>query len=62
MFRLGILAFAMGCAWLQTRPELPRLAWIWGLPLAALALAWRPAWPVLSARGRFGTDLHVNWR
>lgn len=40
MFRLGILAFAAGCAWLQTRPELPRLAWAWGLPLVALLLAW----------------------
>lgn len=45
MFRLGILAFAAGCAWLQTRPELPRPSWAWCLPLAALLLAWRPMGP-----------------
>ncbi len=50
MFRLAILAFAAGCAWLQTRPELPPLGWAPALPLAGgLLLVWAPrgamAWP-----------------
>lgn len=44
MFRLGILAFAAGCAWLQTRAWLPSLNWALALPLAGvLLLAWAPA-------------------
>lgn len=43
MFRLAILAFAAGCALLQTRPELPPLIWALALPPAAVSLwAWRP--------------------
>ena len=47
---MGIVAFAVGCAWLQTRPGLPPLAWVPGLPLAGVALLlWRPKgrmlWP-----------------
>lgn len=44
MFRLAIIAFAAGCAWLQARPELPPLYWALALPLAGvLLLAWAPA-------------------
>lgn len=32
-----VLAFALGAAWLQTRPQLPPLAWAALLPLAGLA-------------------------
>ncbi len=42
MIRWAIFAFALGCAWLQTRPELPALGWAGGLPLAGLLLAWVP--------------------
>lgn len=43
MIRLGILAFALGAAWLQTRPVLPPLALAWvNLPLALLAF-WLPS-------------------
>lgn len=43
MFRLGILAFAAGCAWLQTRPGLPPLGWALALPPVAVLLAgWSP--------------------
>ncbi len=43
MIRLGILAFALGAAWLQTRPTLPALAWAWlSLPLAVVAF-WLPS-------------------
>lgn len=38
--RWCILAFALGAAWLQTRPELPPLAWAAALPLAGLLLGW----------------------
>ncbi|MBI5331913.1 MAG: DNA internalization-related competence protein ComEC/Rec2 [Betaproteobacteria bacterium] len=43
MIRLCILLFALGCAALQTRPELPPLAWAGALPLAWLA-AWGLPW------------------
>lgn len=46
MIRLPILAFALGAALLQTRPELPDMALVWLLPLGCF-LAWR-----LSGRGR----------
>ena len=39
-----VLAFAVGAAWLQTRPGLPALAWIAALPLLGLALV-IPRWP-----------------
>lgn len=50
MIRLAILAFALGCAWLQTRAALPPLAWAALLPLGALIVAWLPGqgwgrWP-----------------
>ncbi len=38
-----ILAFTLGAAWLQTRPELPPLAWSAALPLAGLLLGWAGA-------------------
>ena len=43
MGRLLVLAFAMGAAWLQTRPALPPLAWSALLPLAGLPFLVRPA-------------------
>lgn len=51
MIRLLILSFALGCAFLQTRPALPALAWLWLLPPLLLGAAWLPAdgWP---GRGR----------
>ncbi len=33
----------MGAAWLQTRPELPALAWLWLAPPLLLWVAWLPA-------------------
>ncbi|HNQ05299.1 MAG TPA: DNA internalization-related competence protein ComEC/Rec2 [Thiobacillaceae bacterium] len=54
MYRLAILAFAAGCAALQTRPELPRLDWLWGLPLAVLLLAGRPSGPWPARLRRLG--------
>jgi len=38
--RSWVLAFALGAAWLQTRPELPPLTWAAALPLAGLLLGW----------------------
>jgi competence protein ComEC len=44
---MGIVAFAVGCAWLQTRPGLPPLAWALSLPLAGVVLLlWRPKGPM----------------
>ncbi len=43
MIRLCVLAFALGAAWLQTRPALPPLAWLWLAPPALLGAAWMPA-------------------
>lgn len=43
MIRFGILAFALGAAWLQTRPDLPPLTWLWLLPPALLLGLWLPA-------------------
>ncbi len=40
--RLLILAFVVGAAWLQTRPELPELRWFWLLPPAALVVGLLP--------------------
>jgi len=41
LLRLAILAFAAGCAWLQTRSGLPPLAWALILPLAGgVSLGW----------------------
>ena len=37
-----ILAFALGAAWLQTRPELPPLAWCAALPLLGVLVLVRP--------------------
>jgi competence protein ComEC len=37
-----ILAFVAGAAWLQTRPALPALAWLWLLPPALAVLPWLP--------------------
>ena len=34
-----IIAFALGAAWLQTRPALPETGWLGGLPLLLLLLA-----------------------
>lgn len=42
MIRLAIIAFAVGCAWLQTWAELPPLAWAGALPLTGLMAAWLP--------------------
>jgi competence protein ComEC len=42
MIRLAILAFVLGAAALQTRPELPPLAWAWALPLALLLVLRAP--------------------
>ncbi len=44
------MAFAIGAAWLQTRPVLPALAWLWLAPPVLLVAAWLPgrggwAWP-----------------
>lgn len=44
------MAFALGAAWLQTRPVLPALAWLWLAPPVLLVAAWLPgqggwAWP-----------------
>ncbi|MEW6679267.1 MAG: DNA internalization-related competence protein ComEC/Rec2 [Pseudomonadota bacterium] len=38
MFRWAIFAFAMGCAWLQTRAQLPDMRWAWSLPLLVVLL------------------------
>lgn len=40
MTRLLIIGFAAGCAWLQTRPELPVLTWLWLLPAILPVLFW----------------------
>lgn len=40
--RVIALGFALGAAWLQTRPELPEFRWLWLAPLFALLLAWWP--------------------
>jgi len=50
LIRLAILAFAAGCAWLQTRATLPDLAWAGLLPVLAW-LAWQV--PVVWARRAF---------
>lgn len=51
MLRLAILAFAAGCAWLQSRAALPPLAWALAVPLAgALLLGWSPTVPKLWAK------------
>ncbi|MCP5279486.1 MAG: DNA internalization-related competence protein ComEC/Rec2 [Thiobacillus sp.] len=43
MLRLAIIAFAAGGAWLQTRVELPPLAWALALPFPGLLLlGWAP--------------------
>ncbi len=42
MIRIAILAFALGAAWLQTRPVLPDLAWLWLAPPLLLLAAWLP--------------------
>jgi competence protein ComEC len=48
LLRLAILAFAAGSAWLQTRAELPPLAWALALPLpGVLLLGWAPSAPML---------------
>jgi competence protein ComEC len=50
-----ILAFALGAAWLQTRPELPALSWIAALPVLGVALLVLPGgnrFPVLPAIAR----------
>lgn len=72
MLRLLILAFTAGCAWLQTRAQLPELAWAALLPLGLLAslllwLAtprrWRPVaalgWLALAVWAGF---MHAAWR
>lgn len=49
-----ILAFALGAAWLQTRPELPSLAWSAALPLLGVPALVRPGadrFPFLRAAG-----------
>ncbi len=64
MYRLVIVAFAAGCAWLQTRPVLPSLAWLWILPLAGLLLARWPsgAWlPGLRRLGILGLALALGF-
>lgn len=60
-----ILAFALGAAWLQTRPELPPLAWAAALPLLGLTLPfaagrWRRplAWMLALSCG----FLYAAWR
>ncbi len=66
MIRLSILGFALGAAWLQTRAELPALAWLWLAPPIALAAFWLPGgWPrralvlaLMVAAGFF----HAAWR
>lgn len=42
MIRFTIFAFALGAAWLQTRPILPSLAWLWLFPPMMLLAAWLP--------------------
>ena len=43
MLRLAIIAFAAGCAWLQTQAELPPVAWALALPFPGLLLlGWTP--------------------
>ncbi|MGQ9686009.1 MAG: ComEC/Rec2 family competence protein, partial [Thiobacillaceae bacterium] len=37
------MAFALGAAWLQTRPVLPALAWLWLTPPMLLLAAWLPS-------------------
>lgn len=55
MGRWLILAFAVGAAWLQTRPALPSLAWAWLLPLAGLPLLLR------AGAGGFSKRLGSVW-
>ncbi len=43
MIRPLILCFCLGAAWLQTRPALPALAWLWLAPPALLATLWLPS-------------------
>ncbi len=40
--RLIAVAFALGAAWLQTRPELPEFRWLWLTPLGLTLAAWLP--------------------
>ena len=40
--RLIAFAFALGAAWLQTRPELPEFRWLWLAPLGFTLAAWLP--------------------
>lgn len=46
--RLFILAFVLGAALLQTRPELPALYWAWALPLLLLLATRLPRRPRLA--------------
>lgn len=53
--RVIALGFALGAAWLQTRPELPEFRWLWLAPLFALLVAW---WP---RRGRLSFWRFLPW-
>ncbi len=55
--RLLILAFALGAAWLQTRPELPSLVWSAALPLLGLLLWLWPGAHAVSIWRRVGIGL-----